>query len=938
MACTRACVCVRKCGQQNISSREVAYVCRSHPASPIGARIMGNCETKEAIEAGVAKKETQLKEAYEKRMEALQRLDLQTRVPHVLIEIRSLGFVEMQGKNTGGIYERLSDWLAKNWSASETELGLLLKASDYQACGCCGHYYAYGVGQVQEHHRLCDRSWTLGKMGEDGKVTGNPTYKARGTEGENNMGKLTMQLAKFMTNECGWTLQVCDSGNLGWEGEVREQQMKFKAPHPLNLIAPLVMIELRQVGYVEVNGTNSQDVFEKLSGFFTSKWKATKLKADPNYCELKFGTSAFKSRGSEGENNMGQRTMELVDFMVKECQWTMVTCNGGNFGRTGAKREQQLVFRNDEFIQHGADHLMVEIRSVGYVEINGLHDAGDTKDHLINFMVEKWNCREYTKYMWEDSEKYCDLKYTCPENFFYKSWMKTDSWDIPSLANNLGKRTLELAGFLAQHGWALSLCNGGSVVPNPYTYPNTILREQQVKFTKSPEKAAAPLLLVEFRTQPYTDDPPKWHSYIEVVGADTGGVYAKLHDFITESMAGWEVTPTPPHCDKLYQFNGFELHASEVSEQARWEGCMKGESNIGQWTMRLCDYMVDQVCEWDLIVCNSDNLSSSFQHGSGDSKYYNNIVAREMQMVFRHRAGGRRVFMATTEVKELGRPPLEPPPYWTEKGCIDGSVGQKLVPGSSEELAWMQEILDKTFKNKVTRDRKDDQLADRYKAVQCIRSEHPGLWDRFAQRRRFVAETCQNSPNAADFFVTPKTLNACQGLDQRCTDHSLGNPSNQAYLLHGTNPTSAVAILSSSFPVNLAGKSAGTMFGAGVYLAESSTKADEYASDDMGGEYDGLYAVLVCRAVLGRSYVVENAGDFSEKVLNGDFEHVLGDREKAVGTFREFVFFHEASIYPEYAVFYRREKGGKILPPSVRSRAPEMETMEEGDDLAAVKV
>ena len=54
-----------------------------------------------------------------------------------------------------------------------------------------------------------------------------------------------------MTNECGWTLQaqflgtatvsvatwidarqVCDSGNLGWEGEVREQQMKFKAsPH-----------------------------------------------------------------------------------------------------------------------------------------------------------------------------------------------------------------------------------------------------------------------------------------------------------------------------------------------------------------------------------------------------------------------------------------------------------------------------------------------------------------------------------------------------------------------------------------------------------------------------------------------------------------------------------------------------------------------------------
>eukprot|EP00972_Heterocapsa_arctica_P054622 8045297-Heterocapsa_arctica.AAC.1 len=60
------------------------------------------------------------------------------------------------------------------------------------------------------------------------------------------MGKLTMDLVNFMTNECGWTFHVCDSGNLGWNGDIREQQVKFKAPHPLNLIAPHIMIELRQ--------------------------------------------------------------------------------------------------------------------------------------------------------------------------------------------------------------------------------------------------------------------------------------------------------------------------------------------------------------------------------------------------------------------------------------------------------------------------------------------------------------------------------------------------------------------------------------------------------------------------------------------------------------------------------------------------------------------
>ena len=73
--------------------------------------------------------------------------------------------------------------------------------------------------------------------------------------------------------------------------------------------------------------------------------------------------------------------------------------------------------------------------------------------------------------------------------------------------------------------------------------------------------------------------------------------------------------------------------------------------------------------------------------------------------------------------------------------------------------------------------------------------------------------------------------------------------------------------------------------------------------------------MLVCRAVLGRSFVTDQQGDFSSKVTSEEYGHVLGDREKAVGTFREFVFFHEASIYPEYAVFYRRVRAAPMHPP-----------------------
>eukprot|EP00971_Amphidinium_carterae_P183073 3632829-Amphidinium_carterae.1 len=79
--------------------------------------------------------------------------------------------------------------------------------------------------------------------------------------------------------------------------------------------------------------------------------------------------------------------------MVKECAWTLVTCSGGKYSRSGAdqyfssRNEHQLVFRNDEFVQHGADHIMVEFRTVGgYIEIYGLHDADDLKPHLINYL------------------------------------------------------------------------------------------------------------------------------------------------------------------------------------------------------------------------------------------------------------------------------------------------------------------------------------------------------------------------------------------------------------------------------------------------------------------------------------------------------------------------------------------------------------------------
>ena len=181
----------------------------------------------------------------------------------------------------------------------------------------------------------------------------------------------------------------------------------------------------------------------------------------------------LKARGEQGENNMGLRTMQLVDFMVKQRKWTMVGCKTGHFGVCGDKREQQLVFRNDEHVQHGTDHIMVELRTGGCVEVNGLRDALDLKPQLDNFVKNTWRCTDHTKYA-RETEDLCYHKYTAPRDFFDAGVTEE------SLTTKLGTRTLELSEFMAAHGWALLLANGSSVQPG-----DRILREQQLKYTRA---------------------------------------------------------------------------------------------------------------------------------------------------------------------------------------------------------------------------------------------------------------------------------------------------------------------------------------------------------------------------------------------------------------------------------------------------------------------
>lgn len=97
-------------------------------------------------------------------------------------------------------------------------------------------------------------------------------------------------------------------------------------------------------------------------------------------------------------------------------------------------------------------------------------------------------------------------------------------------------------------------------------------------------------------------------------------------------------------------------------------------------------------------------------------------------------------------------------------------------------------------------------------------------------------------------------------------------------------------------------------FGAGAYLAEASSKSDEYATEDPSGLFAGKFALLLCRTLLGNMFYIteSNIPRIEDALATGRFQCVLGDREAAVDTYREFVVFDEAQIYPEFVLIYTR--------------------------------
>jgi len=250
------------------------------------------------------------------------------------------------------------------------------------------------------------------------------------------------------------------------------------------------------------------------------------------------------------------------------------------------------------------------------------------------------------------------------------------------------------------------------------------------------------------------------------------------------------------------------------------------------------------------------------------------------------------------------------PKYWTSE--VDGDTEfNHLQPVDEEEVARFQKLLDATYSDVTTRDRVNHcgtwMVPRNFRLKSVHRNENSRLWRKYTVRKaELLQEREVLDKNATDIenykqYEDVKTTEAFEKLEA----DELEDRINEWYLFHGTSASAAMNICSSDFKMRLAGSATGTLYGRGSYLAESITKADEYAKDERG-----TFTVLLCRVLGGRvRYCDVKAPDPEELTtdcVEGPYDCILGDRQKASGTYREFVFFDTENLYPEYVLKYQR--------------------------------
>jgi len=271
--------------------------------------------------------------------------------------------------------------------------------------------------------------------------------------------------------------------------------------------------------------------------------------------------------------------------------------------------------------------------------------------------------------------------------------------------------------------------------------------------------------------------------------------------------------------------------------------------------------------------------------------------------------GSRPARQSSPPDARIETPAVALPEYWT-RNSEDARAQSETVVVSPDVRETIQALFEGTWSNVRTRDRAGSEKVSKLEVVQVLRNQNVKLWARYQQKRQALATSLSQGVEFQPYETrTRRFAQQHDGAGRLLASKQLWEGANEFLLFHGSCPSAMDSICEGNFKESFAG--AAGLYGPGFYFAEACSKADEYSSDDKEGIYKGLYAMLVCRVTCGACLYNSEVRPDTESLLKkvaprGPYHSVLGDREKARGTYREFVVYDKDQVYPEYVVLYRR--------------------------------
>lgn len=196
------------------------------------------------------------------------------------------------------------------------------------------------------------------------------------------------------------------------------------------------------------------------------------------------------------------------------------------------------------------------------------------------------------------------------------------------------------------------------------------------------------------------------------------------------------------------------------------------------------------------------------------------------------------------------------------------------------------------------------------------RLENIDLWESYGH---FRSQLFHKASDIGTFDLLENLSNSkgpiktSQNIDP-CLEEHIYPEVNEVLLFHGTKADKFDAVMSKGLDFRMAGDKA--MFGSGTYMAESSTKADQYTDKKNQRSADEKKMILA-RVCLGKICLLQQSMTTLKKppcsscqlaACEHDSRYVC---DSVVGDggwiFREFVVYNQFQAYPEYVITYIRQ-------------------------------